>query len=342
MTTRTWFIQIIGVLLLTSILVYMMPTLIQGITEKIVASTRNALDENGLSWVITEATGRDITLKGMTLLPDEHKKAFDLVHSLWFVKKIDDEIKPKSISPYTMNIRWDGHELIANGYLPSNDDKQALEKTIEKIFAGKSQKIELEVAAGSPSAWMSTNEIIFSEISTFELASVTMTDNILEIMGRAQTTQEADAFEKLVNAFSTKGYRVKTHLLASDYAKKVCQDNFKQLLAQEKIYFQSNAAIIDSKSDQLLKKLADNTVLCANAKITIIGYTDNVGSDTKNQELSYQRAQAVKARLFSQGGIPSERMNAIGKGALEPIDTNDTEQGRANNRRIEFVVEDNK
>ena len=83
-------------------------------------------------------------------------------------------------------------------------------------------------------------------------------------------------------------------------------------------------------------------MLCANAKITIIGYTDNVGSDTKNQELSYQRAQAVKARLFSQGGIPSERMNAIGKGALEPIDTNDTEQGRANNRRIEFVVEDNK
>lgn len=65
------------------------------------------------------------------------------------------------------------------------------------------------------------------------------------------------------------------------------------------------------------------------------GYTDNIGSETDNIVLSEKRALSVIAYLI-RSGIQAERLNFKGKGESEPIDNNDTEEGRRNNRRIEF------
>lgn len=72
-------------------------------------------------------------------------------------------------------------------------------------------------------------------------------------------------------------------------------------------------------------------------KINIVGYTDSVGQDGYNMQLSLRRAQAVK-RYFEDGGIAGERMLIEGRGEEHPIDTNDSESGRARNRRIEFHI----
>jgi outer membrane protein OmpA-like peptidoglycan-associated protein len=71
--------------------------------------------------------------------------------------------------------------------------------------------------------------------------------------------------------------------------------------------------------------------------ITIEGYTDNVGADDKNQELSLRRAQAVRDYLVAQG-VPAERVQAVGRGEGSPVAPNTTPEGRANNRRVEIVV----
>jgi outer membrane protein OmpA-like peptidoglycan-associated protein len=71
--------------------------------------------------------------------------------------------------------------------------------------------------------------------------------------------------------------------------------------------------------------------------IVVEGYTDSVGSDATNQKLSKDRAESVRAYLVSKG-VPSEKITAVGKGEANPVASNDTPDGRANNRRVEIVV----
>jgi OOP family OmpA-OmpF porin len=71
--------------------------------------------------------------------------------------------------------------------------------------------------------------------------------------------------------------------------------------------------------------------------IDVIGYTDSVGSNDYNYALSERRANAVKDYLVSEG-IDADLIDAIGKGKSEPVASNDTEEGRAKNRRVEIHV----
>lgn len=74
------------------------------------------------------------------------------------------------------------------------------------------------------------------------------------------------------------------------------------------------------------------------SKIVVEGYTDSRGSAEMNQELSSRRAETVKNYLISKG-LPSERISSQGFGPAKPVADNDTAEGRANNRRVEIVVQ---
>jgi len=70
----------------------------------------------------------------------------------------------------------------------------------------------------------------------------------------------------------------------------------------------------------------------------VVGHTDNIGSYEDNLTLSQKRAESVVRELVITYGVPEERLQAIGVGPVAPVDTNDTEEGRARNRRVELVV----
>ncbi|MEO1937580.1 MAG: OmpA family protein, partial [Sulfurimonas sp.] len=71
-----------------------------------------------------------------------------------------------------------------------------------------------------------------------------------------------------------------------------------------------------------------------NYSAKIVGYTDNVGSEAYNQKLSERRAKAVMNALIERG-VDAKQLSAIGMGELNPVASNDTAEGRAQNRRIE-------
>lgn len=112
-----------------------------------------------------------------------------------------------------------------------------------------------------------------------------------------------------------------------------------QIVLDEKIQFDYNSATIKSESHSLLDEVFD--ILAANAdieKLDIIGHTSSEGSDSVNLKLSKERAASVKDYLIGKG-IDAARLSSQGKGEKEPIADNETDEGKEQNRRVEFKIE---
>lgn len=116
-----------------------------------------------------------------------------------------------------------------------------------------------------------------------------------------------------------------------------CQGRVSALASAEKINFERRSAVIDKASQPLLDKLAAAIKQCPAVTIEVAGYTDGAGKKSANVALSKRRAEAVVASL-TKAGIGSVKLVAEGYGSAKPIAANDTAEGRAQNRRIEFVV----
>jgi len=113
-----------------------------------------------------------------------------------------------------------------------------------------------------------------------------------------------------------------------------------QKLVLNNILFDTNKATLKESSFKPLEQLAFIMNNDFSFEITIVGHTDNVGSITQNQTLSKNRAKSVMEFLVDNG-INEDRMKFDGKGLKEPITSNDTEDGRAQNRRVEIVIRKN-
>ncbi len=114
-------------------------------------------------------------------------------------------------------------------------------------------------------------------------------------------------------------------------------EGIKITLPESMVNFGFDSSNLTASAQANLDKLA--TVLKNNpdTNINIYGHTDSKGSDTYNQGLSERRAAAVKNYLVSKG-VASGRMFTMGMGETDPRSSNDTEAGRAQNRRVEFAI----
>lgn len=102
-----------------------------------------------------------------------------------------------------------------------------------------------------------------------------------------------------------------------------------------KIYFETNSDVIKAESHSSLDKLVKYLEMFPGIKIAVEGHTDNVGEANYNLELSQRRANSVKNYLVSKG-VDASRITSEGFGQTKPKATNETEEGRALNRRVEL------
>jgi OOP family OmpA-OmpF porin len=103
------------------------------------------------------------------------------------------------------------------------------------------------------------------------------------------------------------------------------------------ILFDVNAATIKPESGGVLKEIASALDQAKDFKIKIIGHTDTDGNDAANLLLSQKRAAAVKDALVNEYGIDASRIETDGKGETVPVADNKTKEGKARNRRVEFI-----
>lgn len=103
------------------------------------------------------------------------------------------------------------------------------------------------------------------------------------------------------------------------------------------IKFDVNSDKIKGESYGTLKDFASVMTENPDVKVKIVGHTDSDGDDTGNMTLSKKRADAVKAALNREFGIDNSRMETEGKGETQPAEPNTSSEGKANNRRVEFI-----
>jgi len=105
----------------------------------------------------------------------------------------------------------------------------------------------------------------------------------------------------------------------------------------DNIYFATGSAELTGDSEPALKVMEDAFNKYPKLKVEISGHTDNVGDAGTNLELSKKRAESVRNYLVGKQ-IESSRITVTGFGMNKPVESNDTEEGRYKNRRIEFKI----
>ncbi|MDO4640455.1 MAG: OmpA family protein [Neisseria sp.] len=103
------------------------------------------------------------------------------------------------------------------------------------------------------------------------------------------------------------------------------------------VTFATNSATLSSAAMDSLNKAAETLVQYPETTVTVAGHTDSTGNDSINQPLSERRARSV-ADYLVQRGVTGSRLSTIGYGSRQPVASNDTESGKAQNRRVEILI----
>lgn len=245
---------------------------------------------------------------------------------------------PSQESAFFEAARGADGKVTLDGVIPNEDGRKAIVGAATTAFGADGFVDQLRVGSGAGSLLPSQIGSLLPLVSrlgdTGRLAvgeSLTLTGKV----GSASAeTQILDAARAAVGA--TRVIDAIDVLSPKDAATSL-QSGLEQLLLHRVIQFETGSARISPSGHALLDDIASRIQDSPDTLIAIAGHTDNVGNAAANIELSTQRARAVSAYLASQG-VASQRLSATGYGAARPRDTNDTPEGRARNRRIEFSV----
>lgn len=116
-----------------------------------------------------------------------------------------------------------------------------------------------------------------------------------------------------------------------------CQTAFDETMDGRFVSFAAGGAAINDESARLLDALTGVAILCKDYRVDIAGHTDTTGSALANQQLSEERAEAVRDYLVELG-VPRAGLRAIGFGEVSPLVSGNTPEAHALNRRVEFTV----
>ena len=151
----------------------------------------------------------------------------------------------------------------------------------------------------------------------------------MQVGGNAQIVEETKRLEMQLKAVES--------LFTQDQAR-IVRESKNLTLRLVGLSFQTGQSVIETRYFGLLKKVQQAIEYYPNAPIVIEGHTDSVGSDAVNMKLSQDRAESVREYLIANLGLPESRVSAIGYGKDRPIASNETNEGRAQNRRIDVVI----
>jgi OOP family OmpA-OmpF porin len=231
--------------------------------------------------------------------------------------------------------------LTLTGYVPDNTVHAALVAAAGRKFFSEKVVDNLKASVGAPSGFAAAAVPALSALSRLSTGTLVMSDREVKLSGDALYEAAATQIRNGSAKDFPQGWQYKAEISvkppSAPVDATVCQQLFADLLTKVRIRFESGKADISQDSLGLLDRLTETALRCPTANIEIAGHTDADGDQNANQTLSEKRAQAV-ADYMLRAGLPANRFMPVGYGSTQPVAGNDTEDGKAQNRRIDFVV----
>jgi len=322
---------------------------------------RAALDSQGYNNIQVDMSGNVATLSGEALSESAKADAMSIAENTecsacknkrrWHT--VEDDMSFASVpaqSPYTFNAvkNLDGNVTL-NGFVPSQKAKEDLILAGNRIFNTKVIDRTIRIASGAPDAnFVDVSERYMTQLAALDkgtfsqenyngllqgtASDVGVRDRIIQA-GQSFPGKYAAAFKADINV-----PEIVVPTTGEITSVSVCQKLFEQVRTGKRIQFETGAANIKgADSFDLLNTIASAANRCPSFRVEIGGHTDSIGDEGYNQRLSEARAATVKNYLSDQQ-VEADRLTAVGFGEASPRATNDTAEGRAENRRITFTV----
>jgi OOP family OmpA-OmpF porin len=233
--------------------------------------------------------------------------------------------------------------LTLTGYVPDNNVHAALVAAAGRKFFSEKVVDNLKASVGAPAGFANAVVPALGALSRLSTGTLVVSDREVKLSGDAFY----DAAPAQIRAGFAKdlpqGWQFKADIpvkpAAAPVDATVCQQLFSDLLAKGTIRFESGLSTLDPDSAGLLDHMIETALRCPTLNIEIAGHTDADGPEGFNKALSEKRAEVVTDYLV-KAGLPASRFTAVGYGSTQPVASNDTDEGKAHNRRIEFVVKE--
>ncbi|PRF96216.1 cell envelope biogenesis protein OmpA [Burkholderia ambifaria] len=226
-------------------------------------------------------------------------------------------------------------QVVAGGKVPDEATKAAVLQKLRDTYGAANVVDQIEVGdVATPPNWSANvQKLLGAQLKQISKGQLKINGTQIEVKGEvhneAQRQQLASDMANTLNPT----YTIKNGLRVSASE----QGLLDQTLANRTIEFETGSATLTPQGRQILDQMAAALSKLQNRTVDIIGHTDNSGNRTSNIALSQARADAVKGYLITKS-IPPQQMTTTGVGPDQPIAPNDTADGRARNRRIEFRV----
>jgi OmpA-OmpF porin, OOP family len=286
-------------------------------------------DKISLSGMARELGGREAIAAALKNLPEGYSVAAN-------------EIKAP---PYIFQAYKDpvAVTLTLTGYVPDSNVHAAIVAAAGRKFFNEKVVDNLKASVGAPSGFAGAVVPALGALSRLSTGTLVVSDREVKLAGDAlYDTAPAQIRNNLLKDFP-QGWQLKPDISVKPASAPVdatiCQQLFSELLGKGTIRFESGRSTLDPDSAGLLDRLIEIALRCPNTNIEVAGHTDAAGEPAINQALSEKRAQAVVDYLV-RAGLPQGRFTPAGYGSTQPVATNDTDQGKAQNRRIEFMVKE--
>lgn len=243
------------------------------------------------------------------------------------------------------NLSWkavyeNAGQVSLQGEVPDDQSRARLVESAQSLFPSTSISDKMTIAGAPSDVWLPVAMKALAQLAQLHSGEVSIDGPSIKVKGLAESDQVASSVRSAVTSGLPEGFKG-THAIevmsAVEKEADNCQDLMRETTARGLIQFERAKADLTSESAETLKELAEIANACPRFRIEIEGHTDAEGTDERNQRLSDRRALAV-ANFLSQTGVDAKRLTTVGYGATRPVSDNETEEGRARNRRIEFTV----
>jgi peptidoglycan-binding protein ArfA len=237
-----------------------------------------------------------------------------------------------------LSILRNGQDFTLSGILPDLAAKNSLLAALKAALGGGVNLIDkIEIAAGATAPGFDGLDAVLKAAADVPDFRFTVEGGTLTLTGTAPSEEVKAAVEAAAKA-GWPNVRIINNIAIKGAAPSC--DNLQATVdagLAAPIKFQTGSAALTGDGQQQLSTVVTAIKACPAVKLTVVGHTDNTGDDAINNPLSKSRAEAVAAYLVSQG-IPADSVSSEGAGSSQPVASNDTAAGRAQNRRTEITV----